>query len=251
MKIFNWMQKRFHHKDENKSELKQVALVDEFDGILTIGTLGFDPLKPFNQHNEYIVLEEDDIDYSDQELHSESDDDDDDVDISNVNGGNEDEDEDEDEEEEENPLIYTRFQHNFDKSDEKMGINSSGEECDVERKEKGERITLAELFMADSEMKKEELAFVEIIETTKKLAKKPPKNGLSFAKKFIPHVGEDSRPIKKIHQLMKRMLKRKIHPEVEGKDNPRETTQVSFSKGNEISESVFLLPTHPAAGPTV
>ncbi|WCJ22478.1 Protein TILLER ANGLE CONTROL 1 [Euphorbia peplus] len=250
MKLFNWVQRRFNHTsftDEHKVELKQVALVDSFDGILTIGTLGFDPSKPFNQHKEYIVLEEEEIDHLSDEEHDHSDTDDDDH--SNVNGY------DAAVEEEENPLIFTRFEHTFDKFDEKMGSNSNGEDDDLPREEKGERITLAELFMADSEMKKEQLEFVEIVDqiTNKKIAKKPSKNGLSFAKKLIPHVGEDSRPIKKIHQLMKRMLKRKIHPDVEGKGNQSkvETSQASFTKGNELIEAVSLLPTRSAAGTIV
>ncbi|MBA0583985.1 hypothetical protein Goshw_012287 [Gossypium schwendimanii] len=50
----------------------------------------------------------------------------------------------------------------------------------------------------------------------------PTKKGTSFAKKFIPHAGKDSRPIKMLNQMMKRMLKRKIHPELQGKGNKLE-----------------------------
>ncbi|EEF29053.1 conserved hypothetical protein [Ricinus communis] len=239
---------------DKQALLKQVALVDVLDGwrdgILTIGTLGLDPLKPFNQQNEYFVLEsegeedseeEDDDDYNDnEEEHVQysisSDDDDDDINASD--------------EEEENPLIFTRFEHNSEdigpaldanaiKSNMIMTIDSiEDSSCDLQRKRKGERITLAELFLADSDMKKKP----DPVENELKSGRKPPvrgKNSLSFAKKLISHVGEDSRPIKKFNQLMRRMLKRKIHPELEGKgvktdyQNKSSIMEFGSSKGNE------------------
>ncbi|XP_057997055.1 protein TILLER ANGLE CONTROL 1 isoform X1 [Hevea brasiliensis] len=281
MKIFNWVQRRFHHgalkdglaRNVKKAEsitseadkqalLKQVALVDVLDGwkggILTIGTLGLDPLKPFNQQNEYFVLEtegeeeDDDDDYNDDEeeqqqysVHSDDED-------SNVN---------QDENEEENPLIFTRFEHNFeelattfDANDAKSKIDPMENNLNIhdndQRKRKGERITLAELFLADSDMKKKPESFELAPDSGKKPSVRA-KNGLSFAKKLIPHVREDSRPIKKFHQLMRRMLKRKIHPELEGKaqktDNQNKVAimEVGIGKGNEADESVSLIPTPP------
>ncbi|OAY48963.1 protein TILLER ANGLE CONTROL 1 [Manihot esculenta] len=287
MKIFNWVQRRFHHgalkdglaRNVKKAEsitsgadkqalLKQVALVDVLDGwkggILTIGTLGLDPLKPFNQQHEYLVLEteggeeDDGDDYNDDEeeqeeysVHSDEED-------SNV-------DEDEDEKEEENPLIFTRFQHNFEELTSSFGANAAKSEDIMiidptetksnihdndQRKRKGERITLAELFLADSDVKKKPESFEVEPDSGKKPAFRG-KNGLSFAKKLIPNVGEDSRPIKKFHQLMRRMLKRKIHPELEGKtqktDNQNKIAimEVGISKGIAADESISLLPTPP------
>ncbi|KAJ9171552.1 hypothetical protein P3X46_014906 [Hevea brasiliensis] len=291
MKIFNWVQRRFHHsaikenwtdgsaRNAKKAEsitseadkqalLKQVALVDVLDGwkdgILTIGTLGLDPLKPFNQQNEYFVLESEEVvEDDDDEYNHEADEQEQysvysDEEDSNIN-------EDEEEEEEENPLIYTRFEHNFEelastfdanagKSKEIMIIDPMETNSNVhensERKRKGERITLAELFLADSDMKKKTESFELKSDSGKKQAVRA-KNGLFFAKKLIPHVGEDSRPIKKFHQLMRRMLKRKIHPELEEKDqkidnqNKTAIMEVGISNGNETGESISLLPTPP------
>ncbi|XP_037496165.1 protein TILLER ANGLE CONTROL 1 isoform X1 [Jatropha curcas] len=272
LQIFNWVQRRFHQgalkdglaRNVKKAEsitneadkqalLKQVALVDVLDGwkggILTIGTLGLDPLKPFNyQQNEYFVLE------------SEGEDDDDDTDVEDEQEeqysvvDSEDEDKDDnvsenevEEDEEENPLIFTRFGHNFENIrspfDENTAEKNSRSNENDERKRKGERITLAELFLADSDMKKKPDCCNQVDDTDSSGNKKTAvraKNGLSFAKKLIPHVGDDSRPIKKFHQLMRRMLKRKIHPELEGKGNKTDSQnkQLGISNANETTESV-------------
>lgn len=121
----------------------------------------------------------------------------------------------EEEEEEENPLICTRFEHNFEelastfdantvKSKEIILFSPIETDSNVhendERERKGERTTLAELFLADSEMKKKQESFEFETDIGKKQAVGA-KNGLFFAKKLIPHVGEDSRPIKKFHQV--------------------------------------------------
>ena len=46
---------------DSQALLKQVALTESLggweDGILTIGTLGYDPLKSINPHKEYFALE--------------------------------------------------------------------------------------------------------------------------------------------------------------------------------------------------
>ncbi|CAK7348663.1 unnamed protein product [Dovyalis caffra] len=273
MKIFNWVQRRFHHgaikdglaRNVKKAEsitneadkqalLKQVALVDVLDGwkdgILTIGTLGLDPLKPFNQQNDqYLILEREEDEEEEEEKEEEGEQeqysvDDDYYDDDNV------------EDEEVNPLIYGTFDHSFEENGSNtvtydVITNSSIAEHE-QAKRKGERITLAELFLEDSDMKKKPDS-VEI--ETKSGNKKPvtrAKSGLSFAKKLIrPHAGEDSRPIKKFNQLMRRMLKRKIHPEFDGKGNKTDSQNepgimdAHASKGNE-TESVSLLQTPSA-----
>lgn len=203
---------------DKQALLKQVALVDVLDGwkdgILTIGTLGFDPLKSYQQ-NEYFILESEEEE-EDEEREEEEEEgkqgqysmDDDDDDYENV------------EDEEVNPLIFTTFEHNFEdigsnfeanavKSDVIMTVdgvtlapiktNSSIPEID-QRKRKGERITLAELFLADSDMKKKPNSGQTELYSGKKPIVRA-KNGLSFARKFIPHVRDDSRPIKKFHQV--------------------------------------------------
>ncbi|XP_050235937.1 protein TILLER ANGLE CONTROL 1 [Mercurialis annua] len=270
MKIFNWVHRQFHHaplkdglarnvkkaefiKNEGDKQalLKQVALVDVLDGwrdgILTIGTLGLDPLKPFDQQNQYFVLEsehedqyqEDDDDHNGDELEQSP--------VTNSSSFKQEhsnigyESCDDDEEDEVNPLIFTRFDHNFDIG---STLDIKSESDDI--KEKGKRITLAELFLEDSDVKKKK----DSVQTDQhiKPGKKStvPKTGLSFAKKLIPSVGDDSRPIKKLNKLMKRMLKRKIHPDVEGKDNDQQKSSImefAVTKGNVAAESVSLLPT--------
>nr|XP_027192350.1 LOW QUALITY PROTEIN: uncharacterized protein LOC101499002 [Cicer arietinum] len=171
MKIFNWMHKRFHHNNNlkdgfssnmKKNEtlinnianhqalLKQVALTDMLggwkDGILTIGTLGYDSLK------EHYDMVHDDAD-----------------DVENFYNA---------EQEELNPLINNTFEHNFEdvvcenhdddaNKEEEITIrtfkeivvvtplicNEIMEEAnDVEADQK-KRITLADLFLADSDVK--------------------------------------------------------------------------------------------------
>ncbi|PPD83099.1 hypothetical protein GOBAR_DD19964 [Gossypium barbadense] len=83
------------------------------------------------------------------------------------------------------------------------------------------RTTLADLFYQDSDMKAKATHLDLELNPCEK-ASFPTKKGTSFAKKFIPHAGKDSRPIKMLNQMMKRMLKRKIHPELQGKGNKLE-----------------------------
>ncbi|KAJ6673012.1 putative proteinD-DEPENDENT PROTEIN DEACETYLASE HST1-LIKE PROTEIN [Salix purpurea] len=147
------------------------------------------------------------------------------------------------EDEEVSPLIRATIDHSF----EEIGSNSltydaitnSGIAEHEQRKNRGERITLAELFLEDPDMeKKPDSAEVE----TGPGNKKPvacAKSGLCFAKKLIrPRAVEDSRPINKFNQLMRRMLRRKIHPEFDGKGNKIDNQKkcgvmdVHISKGN-------------------
>ncbi|XVE73658.1 hypothetical protein DITRI_Ditri11bG0136400 [Diplodiscus trichospermus] len=259
MKIFNWVQRRFHHNvlkdglarnvkktdsiaiDTNtKALLEQVALADVLDGwrdgILTIGTFGFDPLKSFSEQKDYIAKESDEEEeeerYSDDNDEEEDDDDDDD------DGGGYDENN-----EEVKPLLLSTFDHSFEdvksnvddakygKPDVKMTIDgvlagSTDHETKFDMDVTQEalsgklrrRTTLADLFSEDSDMKKKPSP-LELESNSCKKHSLRTKKGLSFAKKFIPQTGEDSRPIKMLNQMMRRMMKRKIHPELEGKGN--------------------------------
>ncbi|XP_010661481.1 protein TILLER ANGLE CONTROL 1 [Vitis vinifera] len=288
MKIFNWVHRRFNHnvhstpislqKDglaanlkkvesitndtDTQALLKHVALVDMLDGwkdgILAIGTLGFDdPLYSFSSEKECAMTDEEEgEDEEEEEVYS----------LNNENG--EVEDEDEEDETEVNPLVFSAFGDNVPKpipimtvdgvplsrfvgSSHEVGIESFTTEND-QRKSKGERTTLADLFSADSEVRAKVDPEGLKVDSGKKPAPRS-KNGLSFAKKLIPRVGEDSRPIKKLHQLMTRMLKRKIHPELEGKiqkpeDQIKASTAVGglATVGNGAIESVSLLQTQDA-----
>ncbi|BAT98142.1 protein TILLER ANGLE CONTROL 1 [Vigna umbellata] len=259
MKIFNWVHKRFHHnslKDgfasnmkktepainnaDSQALLKQVALTESLggweDGILTIGTLGYDPLKSMNPHKEYFALE---------------------IEVEQEDGEGENSimvDEEEEkcysaEHEELNPLIYNTFEHNFedivsenyDDGDVVRSFNeivvappvichevmeSYDMEAD-EKKKKGERITLADLFLADSDVKiKLNPAKVCQLASSEKPNLKA-KHGLSFAKKLIPRVKDNPHPMKDIKKLMKKMLKRKIHPDLDVKNLKPEGEEVS------------------------
>ncbi|KAJ8748547.1 hypothetical protein K2173_003448 [Erythroxylum novogranatense] len=271
MKIFNWVQRRFHHGSikeglvqsvkkaefvtngaEKQALLKQVALVDVLegwkDGILTIVTSGFDPLKNITtRQKEYFTLESDE----EEDVEEEEEENEDPKDGKGQLNVHVDGDNDTVEDEELKPLILTTFENKYDdaghNSFTNSRLNSAYYEIDQRRK-KGERTTLAELFQADSEMIKKK---PEFIETELNPGKKPvdrTKNGLSFAKKVLPHVREDLRPKKRIHQLMRKMLKRKIHPDLQGKlfevDNQNKPGSVENQAINEeTSESVSLLQT--------
>ncbi|KAJ4839103.1 hypothetical protein Tsubulata_014911 [Turnera subulata] len=221
---------------DKRALLKQVALVDVLDGwkdgILTIGTLGFDPLKPFNQQNEYFILESED-DEEEEEPEREE----------------------EEEEKEGEQAEYSTFDMNVGKADEIMSLDGHSNLAPPEdthsiipeidqRRKKGERVTLAELFLADSDIKKKPDPG-ETLESNSR--KKQPvvraKYGLSFAKKLKPQAKEDSPPIKKLHKLMRRMLKRKIHPEVEGKGCEVEHQNPDIN-GNETGESAVPYEKH-------
>ncbi|XP_057980396.1 protein TILLER ANGLE CONTROL 1 [Malania oleifera] len=250
MKIFNWVHRRFLHNVHNsaislpegrnvkkaepfmndaetKALLKNVGPVDAMDGwrdgILTIGTFGFDAYK-----EEY---EEEDEDEEEEEEDGEEE-------YSFTSADNEEEDA-KDQEGELNPLVFAGYKKGVTgevKGEDvivtvdgmlvggapelAMGLEYSGIVASDEGKKKGERTTLADLFLADSEMmikRKGGSKEAAVVDSGKKPAPLRPKNGLSFAKKLIPRVKEDSRPIRKLHRLMRKMLKRKIHPELQGK----------------------------------
>ncbi|KAJ4719161.1 NAD-dependent protein deacetylase HST1-like protein [Melia azedarach] len=284
MKIFNWVHRKFNHNilkdgfarnvkktesiaiDTNtKALLEQVALVDVLDGwrdgILTIGTFGFDPLKPVEEQKEFFIFESEDEEGENDSVNRE--DDDDDHEDDNIV-----------EDEEVNPLIFTTFEHNF----EEIAANGDGnvgkadviitldgvqitpfvgspnelrfdiDTTDNDQGKKRRRTTLADLFYEDSDIKKKPIEDQEFEASCgKKQSSVRTKNSLSFAKKLIPHVKEDSRPIKKLHQMMRKMLKRKIHPELEGKvDNSDGENKACilelFSKKHQAGESASLLP---------
>ncbi|XP_028779807.1 uncharacterized protein LOC114736201 [Neltuma alba] len=272
MKIFNWVHRRFHHstcKDrfasniakteptlndtDSQALLKQIAHGDVLDGwkdgILTIGTLGYDPLRSFNQQKEYLALEsEDEPDHEGEGEHVIVDGDDD-VDY-NV------------EHEELNPLMHNAFEHNYEDVFEPnhstnasehsmaMALNEnfliptvlsheitelSPGETD-QRKKKGERITLADLFLADSDVKMKMDPAKVLLEPNEKPSLKS-KHGLSFTKKLFPLAKDNSHPVKNIQRLMKKMLKKKIHPELDVKN-----LKPADQEDQEASDSTTLLP---------
>ncbi|CAL5400848.1 unnamed protein product [Camellia sinensis] len=246
MKIFNWVHRKFHHKDgfggnvkkstetECQVLLENVTLVEVLggwrDGILTIGTFGFDLSTDFDRKNECPLVEEE------EEEEDEDDDDDDDDDMKEC-----------DDEEEQSLLVLTV---KADLRDYEVGLDSEELEGDMRKKK---RITLADLFVADSDLNAKSDCGKVLEDFGKKVdvdakKKKNKKKGFSSAKKFIPGVGDDTSPIKKLHQLMKRTMKRKIHPDLEEKfekmdSQMKPTTCGLIAHGYGTNESVSLLQT--------
>ncbi|KAK7275409.1 hypothetical protein RIF29_16525 [Crotalaria pallida] len=286
MKIFNWMHKRFHNNtlkdgfasnikktepttnnaDDSQALLKQVALTDLLggweDGILTIGTLGYDPVKTINHNSEYFPLEtEGEEPKGAEDINS----DDDGNCCYNT------------EHEELNPLM--QFEQNFEDDvvviestnhEEQMVctyynneivmatsstvishhdeiMESSNDADEIIKKNKGERITLADLFLADSDVKMKLDPAKVFLESGEKSSFKA-KHGFSFAKKLIPRVKENPHPMKDIKNLMKKMLKRKIHPDLEIKNHKPEGHEVNAAgiidnhKNEGDNDSAYFLP---------
>ncbi|KAI3449300.1 hypothetical protein Pfo_005965 [Paulownia fortunei] len=220
MKIFNWVHRRFNNKAGSAENSKKNGLIADDKqflvenntnvlelwrgGILTIGTFGYDPLKDENEQNDVHFYEEE---YSEKEQLS----------VEYESDQITDSEEEVENEEEVNPLVFASYAHDFEGlMGMKMERSNNREEFEFEyvmmEKRKKERITLADLFSADSEelQKKQPINKGEIIK--EKAAKcSSSKHGVSFGKKLVV---EDARPIHKLHQLLRRMLKRKIHPDL-------------------------------------
>ncbi|GMH21760.1 hypothetical protein Nepgr_023602 [Nepenthes gracilis] len=111
-------------------------------------------------------------------------------------------------------------------------------------KKNEERVTLAQLFMADSNGKR--MAEPEDLKAfcAKKQAASRAKKGLSKAKRLLPHVKEDLRPLKKMQQFMTRIVRNKIHPDLDvkvmKKDSQMKTMKATGGKDG-ANESVPLL----------
>ncbi|PIN05999.1 hypothetical protein CDL12_21459 [Handroanthus impetiginosus] len=268
MKILTWVHRMLNHKDElaqnarksgvtggNSGDedidkqfmLENNALSGVFDGwkggILAIGTFGYDPLKDKNEeeNDEFLYKQE-----SEKEQLS--------VLENDSDHQITDSEEEEDEEEEVNPLMYAAYAHDYGellemKMEEKRVTLKDKYEFDEMMNPKKVRTTLAELFSADSEE----------MQNKKKKKKKQPinkgqiikeksnyKHGLSLAKKLI-NIGDDARPVHKLHRLVRRMLQRKIHPDLglNYKHN-QINSKVVVQKCETSCESASLLPTQDA-----
>ncbi|KAH0726609.1 hypothetical protein KY284_002474 [Solanum tuberosum] len=209
MKIFSWVHRKLNQKDGlfcgNVKTDEVIISNDEYsmlggwkEGILTIGTFGFDPIKEqlssvqYDENKDHEVSEI--IAVSDPEEHNA---------LMSTNNGPE-----------ESPIMANVITSNRSVA--------AADDDESNRDIKKERITLADLFSADlsddDDKEKVQLPdlYDDVTNINKKSSKLPQvKNGVSFAKKIIPRVKEDSRRIQK---LMTRALKRKIHPDMEGKN---------------------------------
>ncbi|KAK1369890.1 Protein TILLER ANGLE CONTROL 1 [Heracleum sosnowskyi] len=281
MKIFNWVHRKFHNKDESSENVKmikaehgtgalleQVALDEVIDdwsqGILAIGTFGYDPSPNcFNQQVQFHWFEnEEELEMLEKEGAKE-----DGAQVENetfdVEGG------------EHNQLMPNASQnggsndenicfHDQNGTKSKISILAVDDLENVqcakkEYYEKKERITLADLFLTDSdeyiphtEFDDKEQADVLNKPKSKADGKVSSKLKLPFAKKFIPPIKQEysnssphSRGIKKIHKMMTRMLKKKVHPELESKKQIKKENKIKYG-GNGVTEMASLLQTQDA-----
>ncbi|KAH0722171.1 hypothetical protein KY285_004792 [Solanum tuberosum] len=227
MKIFNWVHRKFHQKDGRKDidELKisneiighhdtQILLQDASfahmldiwnGGILTIGTFGFDPLMKNVQDQQSVIdiesLEEEE-ELEEEEYYSvENEIQEYEIPFNDHEGINE----------ELYPLIYANIGDEMIYNEDiiESNNNSSTDQTNTKMMKK-ERITLADLFSADSDhhhRKADRRSANKITESdifTKKSNSSPQvKNGLSFAKKLIPRVKDE--PIQKLQKGSQRL----------------------------------------------
>ncbi|KAG5566059.1 hypothetical protein RHGRI_001855 [Rhododendron griersonianum] len=223
MKIFYWVHRKFHHKDGFVQDVNKAAeLVTNIemetqvlpehvtiDSILTIGTFGFGPLIQLNKQNECLEFQK-------EETHEEKE------------HEGEKEIENEFDEEEVNPLLSNSFRSGFDENDVEiyeLGLDSTDSEGKKGKgKEKKERITLADLLVADDS-----------------------DDHVKYMMGDGRVVDKDSNYKKKTDVgLMRRMTKRKIHPDMEeesqkaGDDGPIKPGPIADKYG--ANESVSLLP---------
>lgn len=185
-----------------KDTLDEVALVERHDnvwedGILTIGTFGFHPLKPFNQQIEYLVLESEE-DNNNEEMNSQG----------NSLHGTDDEYESGNnniDDEEANPLIsnYLPLTQILMASAADTDI-AQDTTVKIDGKKKTQRTTLADLFLADSDFQMKLDSGKPMSGYIKKV-KFERKNNLSFVKKLIPRLKNDSSPKKNMQTVSSSM----------------------------------------------
>ncbi|XP_042013047.1 protein TILLER ANGLE CONTROL 1-like [Salvia splendens] len=203
MKIFNWVHRRFNNKAENVKKNSDIATTDEQQfvgenecdvvleswrgGILAIGTFGYDPLKHKNQHLTEAYFSED-VDDDDDDGDNDGDDS---SSLIDQRGGN--------------PLALTE---NVEEEEEDGELEFGFEYVMMKKKE---RTTLADLFVADCD---EDECGIAKSKSHHLLTQKS-------SRKHTPSFGRTARPIHKLNKLMRRMLTRKIHPELVGPTNPK------------------------------
>ncbi|XP_020525851.1 uncharacterized protein LOC18438889 isoform X2 [Amborella trichopoda] len=222
MKIFNWVHWKFRQnmdrgvvedtKGEPEGDKEQLlseerSLVEVLNGwhhgILTIGTFGLDPVNqlepefepqdPNSELGDVIVVEPSEGIAEVLDLNSK--------------------------------IVMKGEAEDTFEAEKSMGspeteiVGLEREDGQAKVKEGRERTTLADLFSWDDQVRgggqgsKEESAGE--VHTGKKKGGSRAKHGLSFAKKLIKWKGEESGRCTKLHKLISRALKKKIHPELE------------------------------------
>ncbi|KAI7747658.1 hypothetical protein M8C21_017527 [Ambrosia artemisiifolia] len=216
MKIFGWVRRQFQHNAAKKDDdydkvtlLKNEALAGAYDGwndgILAIGTLGVDLYHDFKSNddtfiNNQVMFLDDDGDDHDEEIES--------------------------------PLVRKVSNHNVFDHVEKQNLTPCDEVAKLDKhqeddvnavkdstkvKKSGERITLADLLRADPENNlPDELSDSNSNNNSNYGNTESIKSFLvSKVKKKLGKDGS-TQPIKKTKQLMRKMLRKKIHPSMIG-----------------------------------
>ncbi|KAL8249521.1 hypothetical protein R6Q59_006389 [Mikania micrantha] len=207
MKIFSWVHRQFQHKDSKNTDNENVALLENEDfawreGILAIGTLGIDLFQDFTEKDETFMSKQvlffDDSDDHDKEM--------------------------------ECPLLLNACMNDVEKLDlspcddvPKPDNHQEDHVKDLTKiKKSGERTTLADLLRADSEIS----LFKNFNELSDDHMIKVPyddydNSGTVSIKSFLISKTKkklrnetSAQLIKKTKQLMRKMLKKKIHPDI-------------------------------------
>ncbi|KAI3818491.1 hypothetical protein L1987_12300 [Smallanthus sonchifolius] len=222
MKIFSWVHRQFHHKDAKNADNDKVTLLENEafssacdgwrEGILAIGTLGVDLFQDFKgkdttfMNNQVLFFDD---------------------------GGDDDDDDDDDHDEEmEYPLVLKASKHGFDHV-EKQDLSPCVEVAKPNNHQENlvkdsmkisksrERTTLADLFRSDSEnslLKSNELSDDHKIKVpyhdNNNIGTESIKSFLISKMRKKLRKDDSAQPIKKTKQLMRKMLKNKVHPDI-------------------------------------
>lgn len=174
----------------SKALLEQVVLFDVLDGwrygVLTIGTFGFDPLKSLGELNDHLPPESRDDDEEEERCSN--------------NNEEEEDDDDNNSYDEVNPLLLGHSLEDAVEDSTHNEIKFHLEVIEDHSEKLRRRTTLADLFYQDSDMENKP-AHLDLELNPCGEASLPTEKGTPFAKKFIPHAGKDSRPIKMLNQV--------------------------------------------------
>ncbi|CAA0838916.1 Unknown protein [Striga hermonthica] len=252
MKIFNWVHRKLSYKGGGSEENANKIVVREnniesnnvFDqllsggNILTIGTFGYDPLsEPNDENNSFSSFFKDE-----PEKYEENNEE-------NETASEKEEEEESNEEEVKNPFVFAAFEHDY-KGLIMEGVNINNnhnkERCyDYVMMEKTQRITLADLFSAaDSHASDKKPTKNNNNDNNNNIVDRS--NVIKKAKRTKKHAGdskltitEEARPIRKLQKMVRRVLKRKVHP---GMSSP--SYKVHVKKCEMFDDHASLLPTN-------
>ncbi|GFQ00556.1 hypothetical protein PHJA_002199500 [Phtheirospermum japonicum] len=207
MKIFNWVQRKFSNNKENAENNKNnggtISVIGDDDHQLWSGGILTIGTFGYDPFKDIIIHEENDHFHHEEGME---------YDQMNITSDIDDDSEDEDEDEEK-PFGFEAYEHELEE-----GINYNynnnnycyKREFEYVMMEKKERITLADLFNVDHEENK--------------------------------LIVEEARPIHKLNQMVRRMMRRKIHPDLSPLNS-----KVSVETCEAATDNASLLPTQGVA----